>query len=65
MTDHSQQTTAHLIEPQTVFSQVSGEKADNQKNYSDFKYDNAPQGHSQNRVFQNNVFDISYSKELP
>jgi uncharacterized membrane protein YtjA (UPF0391 family) len=29
--DHSQQFTAHLIEPQTLFSLVSGEKAENQK----------------------------------
>ena len=29
-TDHSQWSTAHLIEPQTFFSMVSGEKADNQ-----------------------------------
>jgi len=31
LTDHSQRSTAHLIEPQTFFSLVSGEKADNQK----------------------------------
>jgi hypothetical protein len=31
LTDHGQRSTAHLIEPQTFFSQVSGEKADNQK----------------------------------
>jgi uncharacterized membrane protein YtjA (UPF0391 family) len=31
LTDHSQQFTAHLIEPQTLFSLVSGEKAENQK----------------------------------
>jgi hypothetical protein len=29
LTDHGQRSTAHLIEPQTFFSQVSGEKADN------------------------------------
>ena len=29
--DQSQQSTNHLIEPQTFFSLVSGEKADNQK----------------------------------
>jgi len=28
----SQLSTAHLIEPQTLFYLVSGEKADNQKN---------------------------------
>ena len=37
LTDHRprptgfQRSTAHLIEPQTFFSLVSGEKADNQK----------------------------------
>jgi len=30
LTDHGQQSTAHLIEPQTFFSKFSGEKADNQ-----------------------------------
>jgi len=30
LTDHSQRSTAHLIEPQTFFSLVIGEKADNQ-----------------------------------
>jgi hypothetical protein len=30
LTDHSQRSTAHLIAPQTFFSLVSGEKADNQ-----------------------------------
>jgi hypothetical protein len=29
LTDHGQRSTAHLIEPQTLFSLVSGEKADN------------------------------------
>jgi hypothetical protein len=29
LTDHSQRSTAHLIEPQTFFSLASGEKADN------------------------------------
>jgi hypothetical protein len=32
LTDHSQRSTAHLIEPQTFFSLVSGEKTDNQAN---------------------------------
>ena len=31
MTDHSQRSTAHLIEPQTIFYLVSGEKADNRR----------------------------------
>jgi len=30
LTDHGQQSTALLIEPQTFFSLVSGKKADNQ-----------------------------------
>jgi len=30
-----------------------------------FYYYNAPQGHSKNRVFQNTIFDIGYSKESP
>ena len=30
LTDHSQRSKAHLIEPQTFFSMVSGDKADNQ-----------------------------------
>ena len=30
LTDHSQRSTAHLVEPLTFFSLVSGEKADNQ-----------------------------------
>jgi hypothetical protein len=29
LTDYSQRSTAHLIEPHTFFSLVSGEKADN------------------------------------
>ena len=33
LTDHSQRSTAHLIEPQTYFSLVSGEKADNQNKF--------------------------------
>ena len=31
LTDHSQRSTADLIEPQTLFYLVRGEKADNQK----------------------------------
>ena len=30
LTDHSQRSTAHLIDSQTLFYLVSGEKADNQ-----------------------------------
>jgi len=30
LTDHGQRSTALLIEPQTFFSLVNGEKADNQ-----------------------------------
>ena len=38
LTDHSQRSTALLIEPQTFFSLFSGEKADNQIKfkYSDY-----------------------------
>jgi hypothetical protein len=31
LTDHSQRSTAHLIDPQTLFSLGCGEKADNHK----------------------------------
>jgi hypothetical protein len=43
LTDHGQRSTALLIEPQTFFSLVSGEKADNQieenkgKHFSSFQ----------------------------
>jgi hypothetical protein len=33
LTDNGQRSTAHLIKPQTFFSLVSGEKADNRKIY--------------------------------
>ena len=33
LTYHSQRSTAHLIEPQTLFYLVTGNKADNQINY--------------------------------
>jgi hypothetical protein len=43
LTDHGQRSTALLIEPQTFFSLVNGEKADNQieenkgKHFSSFQ----------------------------